>query len=92
MSVRDKDSLKELLSPVVSVRIGRWERVVLLKQVHHTLGPVCHIFADQEGEVTSVHILPVHKRLWLESVSDPESVLHVSDRIVDASENGNWYS
>ena len=65
--------------------------MVLLKQVHHSLRPVCHVFTDHEGEVTSVHILPVHERLWLESVSDPKSVFHVCDRIVDASENGNWY-
>ena len=66
------------------------ERMVLLNQVHHGV-EVAHVFADHEGEMTSMDLLVVDN-VVADLVAGPLSVSRVSQDVLDASEHCDGHS
>ena len=64
--------------------------MILLKYIHDTLLPICHVVANHEGEVATIDLFEVDQCLWLQLVSEPKRVFIVRDDVMYASEDCNW--
>ena len=82
-------SLHELLKADMLFSLAG-QRMVLLNQVHHGV-EVAHVFADHEGEMTSVDLLVVDN-VVTDLVAGPLSISGVRQDVLNASEHGDGHS
>merc|ERR1712166_191825 len=64
------------------------DRLVLLEDAHHTLGPVGHVLGYHEGQMATLDLLVVDDRL-ADGVSGPSGVDGISELVSFAFKHGD---